>query len=150
MNFQETLREALARDPDRTMMDFKGRFFTINGVQFKPTPAQGDRVPIWIGARGVAPAPSRRAAKYADYWHPGEISPDEMREGGDRIDQMAGRPVKRTLRMQVDVGLKGVVDRIGAFREAGCVQVACEFSGYKSVSELKDVAARFLEQAKAL
>jgi hypothetical protein len=77
-----------------------------------------------VGARGLAPAPLRRAAKYADVWHPVRVTPEELRQGGDQIDAMAGRKVARSIRLN---GPDDVRDQLLRYRDAGCFQAAIDF-----------------------
>jgi probable F420-dependent oxidoreductase len=102
------------------------RFSTYAKVRFEPTPAQNPHPPIWIGARGLSPAPLRRAAKYADVWHPTGITPDELKEGGDQLDAMAGRKIPRSIRtQQPDDG--AIRDNLLRYEDAGCFQAAIDF-----------------------
>jgi len=131
-------------------ISFRGEFFNFNKINFEGTPAQGERVPIWIGARGLARAPMRRAAKYADYWHPTGLTPDEIRTGGDMIDDLAGRHVKRTLRVRLDGDPSEMTDLLWRYKEAGCVMVACAFDKPRTFSEFDRAATALYEKAKAL
>jgi|KBSSwiStaDraftv2_1062776.scaffolds.fasta_scaffold42293_4 probable F420-dependent oxidoreductase len=131
-------------------ISFQGEFFKIDKVTFAGTPAQGERVPLWIGARGLAPAPMRRAAKYADYWHPTGLTPEQINAGGDRLDEMAGRPVKRTLRVRTDGDPSEMADMLWRYKEAGCVMVACAFNKPQTFSEFDKAATAIYEAAKAL
>jgi alkanesulfonate monooxygenase SsuD/methylene tetrahydromethanopterin reductase-like flavin-dependent oxidoreductase (luciferase family) len=42
----------------------RGRYFTAEDVQLLPRTVQQPRLPIWMAARGGAPRPTRRAARY--------------------------------------------------------------------------------------
>ncbi|MET0197396.1 MAG: TIGR03619 family F420-dependent LLM class oxidoreductase, partial [Rhodococcus fascians] len=65
---------------------FDGTWSGFKEIEFAPVPAQST-LPLWIG--GQSGAALRRAAKWADVWHPHRISPDELREGGDALDALA-------------------------------------------------------------
>jgi probable F420-dependent oxidoreductase len=115
-------------------IEFHGRWFDVPPVVFEPPPRQGNRVPLWIGSLGASPAPMRRAARYADFWHPSELdtqgrrlTPRAFREAGEQLDEMAGRPIPRSLRLKCDGDPAAVIDKLHAFEEAGCKQVACSF-----------------------
>jgi len=110
--------------------DFEGQWSKFPEVEFAPTPVQKPRIPIWVGARGTAPAPLRRAARYADMWHPVGLTPDELKAGGERLDEIAGRNVLRSIRIAFKARTepRAMIDRLAAFRDAGCVQAAVEFS----------------------
>lgn len=129
----ETLDAILACFAGGTV-EFHGEWFDFGPVAFDPKPLQSPRIPLWIGSLGTTGAPIRRAAKYADIWHPselnttgGKITPDEYREAGERLDELAGRNVPRTLRLKCDGDPAAVVDKLHRFAEAGCVQAACSF-----------------------
>ena len=130
---------------------FDGRWFKLEKFQFAPGPLQGERVPIWIGSRGMEAAPLRRAARFADYWHPtSEISPQELREGGERLDEMAGRKITRTLRINCDGDPQEFADLLAQYQEAGCVQAACAFSQASSLSDFERKAAALFEATASL
>ena len=54
--------------------EFKGRFYSFDGIRFYPKPLQKPRIPIWVG--GHTRRALRRTAKYGDCWHPTRQSPD--------------------------------------------------------------------------
>ena len=129
---------------------FHGKWFDFERITFDPTPLQGDKVPIWVGGAGLAPAPLRRAAKYADYWHPTALSPEDVKIGGERLDEMAGRRVKRTVRFRCDKDVSEVSDLLHAYKDAGCVAVACAFDAPETFGEFDRKAEAVLSAAKAL
>jgi probable F420-dependent oxidoreductase len=111
------------------------QFSKASKIRFAPTPVQKPGPPIWIGARGLAPAPLRRAARFADVWHPSGVSPEEMKEGGDKLDAMAGRKVPRSIRTQL-ADPSTMHDMLRRYEEAGCIQAAIDFKA-DSLDELK-------------
>jgi probable F420-dependent oxidoreductase len=121
----------------------QGKWSRSSKVRFEPVPIQTPRPPFWIGARGLAPAPLRRAAKYADFWHPTGLTPDELREGGERLDAMAGRAIPRTIRMRPPSDAEETRDLLRSYREAGCVQAAVDLSEATSLAD-------FIKSAEAL
>jgi hypothetical protein len=92
----------------------------------------------------------RRAANYADYWHPTGLTPEEIRTGGDMIDDLAGRHVKRTLRVRLDGDPSEMTDLLWRYKEAGCVMVACAFDKPQSFAEFDRAATALYEKAQAL
>jgi probable F420-dependent oxidoreductase len=139
-------------------VEHHGQWFDFGPVVFDPPALQGERVPVWIGGLAVSGAPLRRAAKYADYWHPseldtsgGHLSADAFREAGERLDEMAGRTIPRTLRIKCDGEPEPVVERLRRFAEGGCVQAACSFiSSSPTFADFERNAARFFEAAEGL
>lgn len=141
------------------VVQHQGKWFDIPPVVFDPPPVQNQgRVPIWIGTLATKGAPLARVAKYADYWHPSELdtkgsklTPEIYRDAGDRLDEMAGRSVPRTLRLKCDGDPQEKIDLIHRFAEAGCVQVACSFiSSANTFAEFDRAADRFWKAAGSL
>ena len=127
---------------------FSGEFHSFRKVRFQPRPVQQPRIPLWIGSRGTARAPLRRAAKYADYWHPTGLSPEEVQRGSKVIDEQAGRTVPTSIRGQIadDASLRQMQDWLGGYQAAGCVQAAVDtkaatFDAFMSAAECLAQAA---------
>lgn len=120
--------------------------FNFRNMMFEPVPVQKPRIPLWIGALGTAKRPMERAAKYADYWHPGELTPEELKEGGARLADMAGRKIPITTRIPVPFGTDAseVAAKANSFEEVGCEMIAFEV---KDCPTYKDLA-NFSEQIK--
>lgn len=140
-------------------IEFSGEWFQVPPVVFEPRPVQGGgRVPLWIGTLATRGAPLARVANYADYWHPSEadtqgaiLTPERYREVGDRLDDMAGRRIPRTLRLRCNGDPQEKVDLLHRFAEAGCVQASCSFiSGAGSFAEFDRAATRFFRAADGL
>ena len=97
-------------------------------------------------------------AKYADYWHPSEadtqgrsLTPERFQETGERLDELAGRKIPRTLRLRCNGDPQEKVDLLHRFAEVGCVQAACSFlSGSPTFAEFDRAATRFFELAATL
>jgi alkanesulfonate monooxygenase SsuD/methylene tetrahydromethanopterin reductase-like flavin-dependent oxidoreductase (luciferase family) len=141
-------------------VQFKGKWFDIPPVIFDPVPLQqGGRVPIWVGSLRTTGAPIRRVAKYADYWHPSEsdpeggsfLTPERFKETGERLDELAGRKIPRTIRLRCNGDPQERIDLLHRYAEASCVQAACSFfSGSPTFAELDRAATRFFELAASL
>lgn len=122
-------------------VSFKGKYFDVPEVHFAPVPVQpGGRVPLWIGTLATRGKPIERVARYADYWHPSEgdtagnlITPERFREAGDRLDELAGRKIPRTIRLPGTGDPQQRVDLLHRFAEAGCVQAAVSFFDYSNI-----------------
>jgi hypothetical protein len=82
----------------------------------------------------------RRAAKYPDDERPTGLTPDEMSRRGDHLDEMAGRPMKRNLRVRVDGGPGEMAEMPWRYSEAGCVMVAWAFNKPQTSAELDRAA----------
>jgi len=122
-------------------ISFKGKYFDVPEVIFEPRPVQLDgRVPIWVGTNLVAGKPMERAAKYADVWHPsegdvhgGRITPEQYRDAGEMLNEMAGHKIPRTLRTGGNGDPQKVVDHLHRFAEMGCEQAAVSFFDYSNI-----------------
>jgi len=105
--------------------DWNGTHFTFRNMTFGPVPVQ-DRLPIWVGGQS-GPA-LRRAARYGDAWHPTGISADEMTTLGAKLDELAGRAVPRTLRINLTgEDVDRAADFFAPYEAAGCQEVAIAF-----------------------
>lgn len=140
-------------------ISFAGEWFDVPPVVFEPVPVQqGGRVPLWIGTLATKGAPLARVARYADYWHPSEadtegnkLTPERFREVGDKLDEMAGRKIPRTIRLRCNGDPQEKVDLLHCFAEAGCVQAACSFiSGAESFADFDRAATAFWDAAASL
>jgi alkanesulfonate monooxygenase SsuD/methylene tetrahydromethanopterin reductase-like flavin-dependent oxidoreductase (luciferase family) len=54
-------------------VEFRGRHFTVDGVQFLPRPVQHPHPPLWFAARNTAVRPLRRAGRLGDGLHAIEV-----------------------------------------------------------------------------
>ncbi len=140
-------------------IQFKGRWFDVPPIVFKAPPLQRNgRVPLWVGTLTTTGAPIKRVAKYADYWHPSEadtegrsLTPERFRETGERVDELAGRPVPRTIRLRCDGDPQEKIDLLHRFAEVGCVQAACSFlRGSPTFADFDRAASRFFQLAAGL
>ena len=131
-------------------VNFEGKWHNFKKVNFEPTPVRNNRVPIWVGMRQFAPAPMRRAAKYADVWHPTGVTPEQVREGGERLDELAGRRIPRSLRIRMEGDPSMLADKLHAYKEAGCMTVVVNFDQARTFGELDRCATALYEAAKSL
>ncbi len=130
---------------------FDGEFHSFRKVRFQPQPVQQPRIPLWIGSRGTASAPLRRAARFADYWHPTGLSIEELTAGSARINELAGRQVPISIRGQVSssASVAELEDWLGGYQAAGCVQAAVD-SKAKTIGEFLAAAERLAEAAASV
>ena len=124
---------------------YSGEFFDFRHIEFAPTPAQRPRVPIWVG--GDSAAALRRAARFADVWHPHDISPARLRQRGAELDELAGRAVARSVRLGIGPSdIARLPDLVDEYADAGSVRVVIEFRSQPSdeVADLAEHAAKAL------
>ncbi len=67
-------------------VSFQGEFYKLDRVSIFPKPWQTPP-PIWIG--GKSEAAMRRAARLGDGWIPSLITPDELRAGVQKVQELA-------------------------------------------------------------
>ena len=154
--------------------DFRGRFFSFEGVRFQPKPLQKPHPPIWVGGRSDAAL--RRAVALGQAWHPTAMPMDRLvgrMEQLTRFAEDAGQPegpvvtVHQGIRITANsVPTDGDQRRPGRgttaelredmarYRELGIADVVCNFStsGPGELSEAmemfaSDVMAYFPEGA---
>lgn len=75
----QALRELFRGGP----ATFSGRYFSFEGVEIAPAPAQAGGPPLWVGGR--SPAAIRRAAMLGDGWMPMWVSTDRYRTGLEQL-----------------------------------------------------------------
>ena len=67
-------------------VSFQGEFYKLDRVTIFPKPWQSPP-PIWIG--GKSEAAIKRTARVGDGWMPSFITPEELRVGVDRVQELA-------------------------------------------------------------
>ncbi len=66
---------------------FSGRFFSFEGIEIEPRPAQPGGPPLWVGGRSEAAI--RRAATLGDGWIPIWVSPERFARGWGEVRRHA-------------------------------------------------------------
>lgn len=129
---------------------FDGEFSSFRKMRFEPVPVQSPSIPIWVGSRGIAAPPLRRAAKYADVWHPTGLGVDDLEEGSRRLNEIAGREVPISARMRRSGReMDELAEVAAAYRDVGCVQIAVDLESNAAEHLIRD-AAQFLESVADL
>lgn len=105
---------------------WEGEFVNFRRMEPLPLPVQRPHPPLWVG--GQSGAGLRRAAKWADVWHPTRLKPDEIASMGAELDERAGRTIPRSVRIPipVDMEVAALVDELAEYNQAGCVEVVME------------------------
>jgi alkanesulfonate monooxygenase SsuD/methylene tetrahydromethanopterin reductase-like flavin-dependent oxidoreductase (luciferase family) len=97
------LTEAWTGEP----VQHHGEHYTVDGVQFLPTPAQ-DRIPIWVAGFPGKRVPLRRAARYDGYFPVNLAHPDQLAESmatlGPGYDVAVAQPAGTDLAPYVEAG----------------------------------------------
>ena len=93
-----------------------------------------------------------RVAKYADVWHPTGLGPEELARTGDELDAMAGRKIRRTIRLSHDEprSTDDWIALLSRYRDAGCDEAAIDFGGLDEALAQPAAIDRILDDARAL
>lgn len=105
---------------------YEGRWTAFREIEFAPTPVQRPHPQIWVG--GHSRPALRRAARFADVWHPMGLSPQEYAEKAKNLDDMTERVIRRTTRLLVpaSTNMDQLLESVHAFGQAGCMEVAID------------------------
>lgn len=125
---------------------WSGEWTSFKEIEFAPVPVQRPGPPVWVGGQS-GPA-LRRAARFGDAWHPYGLTPEQLRDTGDALDQQAGRKVPRTVRLGYTPDAKVEALRsVEGFVAAGCDDVVIEpkvETTAELLRELEELAAAFV------
>lgn len=136
-------------------LNYTGQYYSFEEGIFDPPPVQAGGPPLWIG--GHSEAAFRRAALHADGWHASGASPEIIRQGSQRIQQIAkGRLVTISSRLRLSFDstdptapLKGstqeVIDGLAAYREAGLEYPVINFQ-VRDPEARPEAMRRFVEE----
>lgn len=124
---------------------YEGEFTTFKEIEFAPTPVQEPRPPLWVG--GQTGRALRRAARYADVWHPARIPPAEVRQLGERLDELAGREITRSIRLALSPDTtEEILATVDDYVAVGCEDFVVEIkreSTDEILREAESLAQRF-------
>ena len=93
---------------------FKGRYHEFSNINFLPRPIQKPHPPIWVG--GNSGKAVERAVSYGDGWHPVGLTPDEVAEKAEYLDEMLVAKMKRrsefviSMRKNLQIVTEGKLD----------------------------------------
>jgi len=124
--FADEALDVMCRCWEGGKFGYEGTWTQFREIEFLPTPVQTPRPELWVG--GHSRAALRRAARFADVWHPMGLSPDEYAVTARALDELSGRHIRRTTRILVDAATDAakVADQISAFGDVGCEEVAVD------------------------
>jgi probable F420-dependent oxidoreductase len=125
---------------------YDGEFFGFRHVALAPTPRQQPHPPIWVG--GQSRPALRRAARFADVWHPHDLSAAAVARVGEHLDELAGRPIARAARLHVtEDDIASIAELVDSYYDVGCVSVILEFRSQPCalVTRLAQQAAEALD-----
>ena len=143
----------------------EGAYYRFAGAQQGPKPAQKPHPPIYVG--GNSPAAIRRAARFADVWHPFKVTPEglaELRPTLARALEAEGRaaagfPIapKVALAFQDSPPAAGqastegrpqdVIDALRRFRDAGATEFCFDIMT-ETLAVALDTMERFVQEVR--
>ena len=126
---------------------FHGRHVSFEGVRFAPKPARRPHPPIWVGGRSDAAL--RRAVRFAQAWHPTQMTLETLRERMQKLTALsvvAGRDDVPATTIHHSIGFepdtasarerrpgRGSPDQVAgdlaACADLGANKVVCNFRG---------------------
>jgi probable F420-dependent oxidoreductase len=103
-------------------------FFNFRNMEFAPVPLQKPRPPIWIGGLLAAPV-KERVKRFADVWHPFNLTPEQLPAASQEMNDYAGRDVPVSIRLTVDphTGVEELAQLLGGYKAAGSIETVVEF-----------------------
>jgi len=97
-------------------ISYSGRYTSFRDMLFEPKPARKGGPPIWAG--GMTAPSLRRVAQTADGWLPWAVSPEEVRQGAEKIRAMSGgRKITLACFSPTDIGSKSGTGYVGTLGE---------------------------------
>lgn len=136
--------------------EFKGDFYSVSDGVFAPLP--DTPIPLFFGGNS---GPSlRRAAKFGDGWHPVGASPEQIRNGVKKLEDLSEKKMKLVLRIAVNFKEKRIKERekstrsslegsdseilsqIDEYKKAGVTDLVCYF-GDQSLDKINETATKF-------
>jgi probable F420-dependent oxidoreductase len=101
---------------DDTANSFTGRYTTFADIACFPKPAQPGGPKVLVG--GMTAPSLRRVATLGDGWIPWAVSPQELKDGVDRIRAYGGnRALELVCVMPADIGAHAMERYVGVFGE---------------------------------
>jgi probable F420-dependent oxidoreductase len=126
-------------------LGYDGEWVKFREIEFWPTPVQRPRPEIWVG--GHSKAALRRAARFADVWHPMALPLDQFAAATQLLDELSdGRPIRRTTRILAGatVAINELTDQIHGFAGLGCEEIAVDLET-DNAAEFRAAAERLAE-----
>ena len=146
-------------------VSFDGRYYHVDKASFSPKPLQRPRPPIWVA--GGSQAALKRAARYADAWHPVRPTVDYLREAKVDLDRYLGEVGRKSGSLEIAVKLPlifqdgppqaeqsptqgraaDIIGAIEAYREAGASHLVFDFVPENLATAL-DTMERFAQEVR--
>ena len=125
--------------------EYHGHYYDFPPVYCFPKPAQRPHPPIILGGR--APRVLKRVAEWGDGWIPIDVTPEQVREGRQALDDLARAAKRDPASIEISVLTPAERDAVERFFDAGAdrVIVPVEADGEKeSLDALERIAETVL------
>ena len=125
--------------------EYHGHYYDLPPVYCFPKPAQRPHPPIILGGR--APRVLKRVAEWGDGWIPIDVTPEQVREGRQALDDLARAAKRDPASIEISVLTPAERDAVERFFDAGAdrVIVPVEADGEKeSLDALERIAETVL------
>ena len=106
----------------QTKSEFHGKFYDFPAVYSFPRPVQRPHPPVLLG--GMAENVFKRVVAWGDGWIPNRVTPEDVREGRMKLDELARDAGRDPASIQIIVsGQPPDSDLIKQYEDAGAVRV---------------------------
>jgi len=107
---------------------WESEFFNFRNMEFAPVPVQRPHPPIWVGGLLANPV-KERVKRFADVWHPYNLTPAQLVENSRIMNEYAGRDIPVSIRLTVDPlsSVEQLAQMLGGYKEAGSIETVVEF-----------------------
>lgn len=146
--FTDEAIEVMIRCWEGGEFGWDGEWVKFRRIEVEPPALQRPHPPLWVG--GYTGRALRRAARWADVWHPTTgIEPEQLRDAGDRLNEMAGRevPICARRRIPVTTSLGDVEALLDRYEIAGCAAMILEIAG-DDVEDYLDLCGRLADRRR--
>lgn len=130
----------------RTRAEFHGKYYDFPPVYSFPKPAQKPHPPVLLG--GMAANVFKRVVEWGDGWMPNRVTPEQVKQGRAKLDELAQAAGRDPRAIQVTVyGQPPDRDLIRRFEDAGADRVVVRLSTapeQEALAELEQIAEKVL------
>ncbi len=130
----------------RTRAEFHGKYYDFPPVYSFPKPAQKPHPPVLLG--GMAANVFKRVVEWGDGWMPNRVTPEQVKQGKAKLDELAQAAGRDPRAIQVTVyGQPPDRDLIRRFEDAGADRVVVRLSTapeQEALEELEQIAEKVL------
>ncbi|HTI15852.1 MAG TPA: LLM class flavin-dependent oxidoreductase [Dictyobacter sp.] len=124
---------------------YQGKHYTVDNMQFLPTPVQAPHVPIWVAGFWPNKAPLRRAARWDGYF---PIGTEHMVQPEDIREMLAYMRKYRSTDESIDIVIVGHIEnhtsaeaaqKLQAYADAGVTWWQEGFIGRDTVDDVRKI-----------